>query len=241
MKLLPLLLLSLCSFSTRVLADDDIIKACRGDEITVDLSDPNKSNARPRIYELDPTLDALPKHLSLNRRTGVVNGIVRDSGFRNVYTIGVIGTDPVNQQSIVSSKKIQVDWCQGTRISRFWLVDTDTNLPVRVLKDGDTVSLSCLGGFSVEVETYAEIATEAQSEGDLTDKVVFKLDGMRVRTESVWPFALGGDVDGDYKAFPISLGEHRLEAIPYNANRDTGLSKEIIFTVVNGAESEFDA
>lgn len=226
-KLLPFFLLWL---STMVLAiDNDFIQVCRGDEITVDLSVPN---ARPRIYEVDRTKDALPKNLSLNRRTGVINGIVRDTGFRNTYNIGVIGTDPVNQQSIFSSTTIQVDWCQGTRVSRFWLVDTVTDKPVRVLNNGDIVSLKCLGGFSVEVETYAEIATEAQSEGDLTDKVTFRVDGKTIRTEQLWPYALGGDNGGNYHPFPIQLGEHRLEAIPYNANREQGVSKEIVFTVV---------
>ena len=45
------------------------------------------------------------------------------------------------------------------------------------------MNLAHLGGFSVDVETYAEIATEAQSEGDLTDKVTFKLNGETIRTE----------------------------------------------------------
>ena len=92
---------------------------------------------RPRIYEIDRTLDPLPKSLTLNRRTGILNGIVRDTGFRNVYNLGVIITDPVNQDTTHQTVEITVDWCQGTRVSRFWLVDTDTNLPIRVLNDGD--------------------------------------------------------------------------------------------------------
>lgn len=211
--------------------DDQVLKVCRGDEITLDLSDPN--NPRPRIYTLDTVnFDPLPRTLSLNRRTGVINGIVRDTGFRNVYNIGVIATDPVNQQTVIRDAKIQVDWCQGARVSRFWLVDTDTNSPVRVLNNGDTVSLSSLGGFSIEVETAAEIATEAQSEGDLTTKVTFTLDGRTIRTESYWPYALGGDIAGDYHEFPIKLGEHRLEATPYNSSRERGESVEIIFYIV---------
>lgn len=211
--------------------DESLLKVCRGDEITVNLA--SKTSSRPLIYTLDPTYDALPQTLSLNRRTGVISGIVRDSGFRNVYNIGIIGTDPTNQDSVYAQTKIQVDWCQGARVSRFWLVNTDTNTVVRVLNDGDTVSLGCLdGGFSIEVETMAEIATEAQSEGDLTDSIKFRLDGRLVRTEDYWPYALGGDNQGDYHEFPISLGEHRLEAIPYNASREKGLAMEIVFNIV---------
>lgn len=238
MKFLSLFLIYVYIAAQRVSADaspDETVMVCRGDEINVDMSVPG---ARPRIYEVDRTLDALPKSLTLNRRTGVLNGIVRDTGFRNVYSIGVIATDPVNQDTQHRSVEVTVDWCQGTRVSRFWLVDTETNLPVRVLNEGDTVNLAHLGGFSVDVETYAEIATEAQSEGDLTDKVTFKLDGQRIRTEGYWPYALGGDNAGDYHPFPITLGEHRLEAIPFNASGDEGVFKEIFFTVVNGVPEE---
>lgn len=92
-----------------------------------------------------------------------------------------------------------------------------------------------MGGFSVEVETGSEIATEAQSEGDLTDKVALKLDGQTIRTEGFYPYVLGGDIRGNYNTFPIELGEHRLEAIPYNSSGDRGVSKEIVFTVVEEA------
>ena len=228
MRKLAFLLLSLCHAVTTT--NDDIIKVCRGEEITVDLSDPLAK--RPKVYSLDTSMDALPSTVSLNRRTGVMNGLVRDAGFRNVYKIGVIGTDPVNQQSARAVTMIQVDWCQGTRVSRFYLVDTKTDSVLRVLNDGDTVNLGCLGGFGVEAETFAEIATEAQSEGELTHKVKFVLDGRGIRTESAFPYTLGGDNAGDYFPFLISAGEHRLKAIPYNSNGEQGVPKEIVFTVV---------
>jgi hypothetical protein len=240
MKLLiPLFLVYTCMVAQRVSAADadGKVHVCRGDEITVDFAPANASR-RPRIYEIDRTLGPFPKSLTLNRRTGILNGIVRDSGFRNVYNLGVIITDPVSQDTTHQTVEITVDWCQGSRVSRFWVVDTDTNMPIRVLRNGDVVNLAHLGGFSVDVETYAEIATEAQSEGDLTDKVTFKLNGETIRTEEYWPYSLGGDKDGNYFPFPITVGEHRLEAIPFNSSGEIGVSKEILFTVIDGESQE---
>lgn len=209
---------------------------CRGDEITIDMSDP--SAARPLVYVLDYTKDQLPNGVTLNRRTGIISGVIRDTGFQNRYNVGVIGTDPTTQGTYESIATIISEWCQGTRVSRFLLLDTDTNKIVRVVNDGDTIDLGCMGGFSIEAETFSEFAREAQSEGDLTARVKFTLDGKSIRTEKAFPFLLGGDVDGDYIDYSIAPGRHTLTATPYNPSGAVGKNLTITFTIVGDNHSQ---
>lgn len=228
------LLLTLALFTCQVTGERP--PNCFGDEVTIDLSNP--SAVRPLIYTLDKTQDSLPPGLALDRRTGVVSGVLRDTGFQNAYNISVIGTDPtdssVNYEDLWHvSTRIKSEWCTGSRVSRFLLINTDTNKIVRVVHDGDEIDLGChQGGFSMEVETFCEFSREAQSEGDLTSRVDFTLDGSHVSTETTFPYALGGNVNGKYIEFPIKAGEHVLTATPYNPSGDKGFQKTITFTIL---------
>ena len=227
--------LSLIAIVCFVASEAADVRVCRGDEVTIDLSDPTAS--KPLIYTLDTSKgnNELPPGLTLGSRSGVLNGVVRDSGFSNTYNINVVGTDPTARggDQYRGSAVLRVDWCLGARVSRFFLVDAVSNKIVRVVNDGDTIKLGCeVGAFNMEVETFTEIAREAQSEGDLTAKVTFELDGKVVRTESAFPFTLGGDVGGNYRKFPIQSGKHRLTATPFNLSGLKGEPKTIIFTIV---------
>lgn len=232
------LLLTLALFTTKVAGEKrppDYY--CFDDEVMIDLSNP--SAVRPLIYTLTQRNSCLPSGLVLDRCTGVVSGVLRDVGFQNAYNISAIGTDPSSVEdnhnlwhasTLLTSKR-----CTGSCVSRFLLINTDTNKIVRVVCNGDTIDLGCAptGGFSMEVETYCEISREAQSEGDLTSRVDFTLDGIFVNTETTFPYALGGhNGNGMYMEFPIQAGEHVLTATPYNPSGDKGFEKTITFTIV---------
>jgi Putative Ig domain len=241
-----LLFLTLVLFTVGKQEEEERTSFCFGDEVTIDLSNP--SAVKPLIYTLDKTHDKnrLPPGLSLDRRTGVVSGVLRDVGFQNTYQISVIGTDPTDDESTwEATKHMSSEWCTGSRISRFLLINTDTNKIVRVVRNGDTIDLDCLltgGGFSMEVETFCEFAREAQSEGDLTSRVDFTLDGKHVSTATTFPYTLGGhDGNGNYLEFPnISAGQHVLTAMPYNPSGDKGFQKTITFTIVRKSNMQED-
>ena len=70
----------------------------------------------------------------------------------------------------------------------------------------------------------------------IVESVRFELDGRRIRTENLPPYALGGDTEGNYASFPISAGTHTLTAIPFGANNAggrQGVSKSVTFEVVD--------
>jgi hypothetical protein len=250
---------------------------CFGDEVTIDFSNhysllsntgtrSGSRRARPLLYTLERGA-TLPPGLVLDRRTGIVTGVLRDRGFQNVYNITVVGTDPTESATPYdrlhrSSVVVTSTWCTGARISRFLLVPTTTTTtttrthnnnnnnnkvtPTRSIHNGDTIHLGCSGGggvrgsgFNLEVETFSEFSREAQSEGDLTGHVEFVLDGRLVRTERAFPFTLGGfDVNRGFLDFKISPGPHTLTAIPYNPSGHEGSSKTITFTIVVGVVAQ---
>ena len=207
---------------------------CFGDEVMIDISNP--SIVKPLIHTLDKMHDNhLPPGLTLDRHTGIVLGVLRDVGFQNKYTISVTGMDPTNDSTWETSAHITLEWCTGSHILWFLLINTDTNKIVRVVWNGDTIDLGCnISGSSLEVETYCEFAREAQLEGDLTSWVDFYMDGNHVSAATAFPFTLGGhDGSGNYIEYPnISIGEHVKTATPYNLSSDKGFPKTITFTIV---------
>jgi hypothetical protein len=243
-----LLLASLALFtSSRGVVTGQRPPDCFGDEVTIDFSNPSPTG-KPLIYTLDRGV-TLPPGLVLGRRTGIVTGVLRDTGFQNTYNITVIGTDPTDSTTLYdglyrSTTLVTSMWCTGARISRFVLVTPNTNKVTRVVKDGESIHLACLGGgggFNMEVETFTEFPREAQSEGDLTVRVDFVLDEKFVRTERSFPYALGGDVKGKYLEFPIQPGKHTLTATPYNPSGIKGFAKTISFTIIQQQGADADS
>jgi hypothetical protein len=64
--------------------------------------------------------------------------------------------------------------------------------------------------------------------------VVFKLDGVVIRTESVLPYAVAGDVNGLFNVWKPTVGAHTLTATPYSSTGGggtAGVSITVAFTV----------
>lgn len=100
-------------------------------------------------------------------------------------------------------------------ISRFMLVDAVTNADIGPLVDGGTIDFR-LHGKALNVRAEASAGP-----------VSFELDGVLVRTELTAPFALGGDVNGDYQPWTPTLGRHTLRAFSGST------SLEVNFTVID--------
>jgi hypothetical protein len=210
---------------------------CRGDDIVIRARGTD-ADRDPLIYTIDPAGDDLPEGLTLGTRSGRIEGILRRNageGSSTGYDITVVVTDPGGDSGSVTFNLFSVA-CEEPRISRFVLVDSQRDQDVRSLKDGDVIKLWWLSGrFNVRVEVYPETLAESFT-GVIVESVRFELDGTPIRTENVPPYALGGDISGDYASFPISAGTHTLTAIPFGANNaggPQGVSKTVTFEVVD--------
>ncbi len=64
-----------------------------------------------------------------------------------------------------------------------------------------------------------------------TSRVVFVLDGAKSFTDSVAPFALAGDTNGNYLDWMPSRGSHTLKATPYSSDGTVGPTYTLTFTV----------
>ena len=110
-------------------------------------------------------------------------------------------------------------------VTRFMLIDADSDLPIREINSGDILNYATLGPVNIE----------AQTQGDVSS-VKFEMEGpIRLRrTENVPPWALFGDRNGDYRASTLFPGKYTLKATPYElpaAVGESGMAKEIEFEV----------
>jgi hypothetical protein len=120
----------------------------------------------------------------------------------------------------------------GLSITDFKLVDAATEKDVMSISDGQTISLSELDLYKVNIRAVP--STDAGS-------IRFELNGLQTRTytDNRSPYALHGDNgDGNYyygNWYPPALGTYTLKATPYtsdNATGSAGAAKTITFTFV---------
>jgi hypothetical protein len=118
--------------------------------------------------------------------------------------------------------------------TNFVLVDTDANLPVSgydPLLDGATINITTVTA-PLSIIYNPGVATPGS--------VVFSLigpDGPYARTESKAPYALNGDSNGDYAAYPFVLGDYSLTATVYSSSGGSGdvlETQTIQFAFVDG-------
>ena len=105
-------------------------------------------------------------------------------------------------------------------VVKLYLVNTKDNKRIKLLEEGDKI--------------YGDqmVSIEAVTEPGKVGSVVFKLNGSKFRTENVAPYALGGDIDGNFGPVFFGEGKNTVEAIPYtkaNGNGDAGKSLKISF------------
>ncbi|MGA7305987.1 MAG: DUF5060 domain-containing protein, partial [Rhodothermales bacterium] len=114
-------------------------------------------------------------------------------------------------------------------VTSFTLVNADTDLDIGPLADGDTLNYATLPTLNLSVR--------ANTSPDPVGSVRFGYDGNdSYRTESIAPYALSGDTDGDYNPWTPALGGHLLTATPWTGSGATGTAGTplaIAFFVVN--------
>lgn len=116
-----------------------------------------------------------------------------------------------------------------TRIGSFTLVDATTDLPVSTfdpLRSGAVLNLD-------ELPLHLNIRAHA---GGSVESVRFEFeDEANYRTESIAPYALFGDTNGDFANGSLQPGNYTLTATPYMEDSgfgEAGFSRTISFSVV---------
>lgn len=114
------------------------------------------------------------------------------------------------------------------QIADFFLVDTNTNTVIEVLANGAVIDPANLDINNLSIT--ANIGTnEAGS-------VVFDFNGVQnFRTENVAPYALGGDIEGDFNSTTFNVGANTLTATPFlgsNGESRNGTPVTINFEVL---------
>lgn len=113
-------------------------------------------------------------------------------------------------------------------VSGLTLVNADSDGDVGPLRAGDILDTSILGTHNFSVRASVSGAVES---------VRFTLDGSVVKTESLAPYALMGDIGTDYLPWSAPAGPHTLTVTPYAGNDATGTAGApvtVTFTVVAG-------
>jgi hypothetical protein len=112
----------------------------------------------------------------------------------------------------------------------FTLINADTDQPVpgyEVLNNGAVINSASLPTTHLNIRANTNPAT--------VGSVRFGFDGNpNARIESAAPYALFGDVSGNYNAGTLSTGGHTLTGTPYtnkSATGTAGTSLTISFTV----------
>ncbi|MEM1339553.1 MAG: BspA family leucine-rich repeat surface protein [Bacteroidota bacterium] len=126
--------------------------------------------------------------------------------------------------------------CPTLSINSFTLINADTEEDLLELTNGTQIVLSALptNNFSIRANGTEDIGS-----------VRLVLDGplMNTRTESAAPFALFGDVRGNYKGNIFPVGMYSLTATPYSENRLGGVQGtplSINFEIVAGPAPDFE-
>ena len=120
------------------------------------------------------------------------------------------------------------------RVTSFTLVNAALDTDLRKLKDLDTLDF-------VKLSTNV-LNIRANSTPDTVGSVVFNLSGAEnsIRTESIVPYSLFGDISGNYVNWTPISGSYTLTATPYSGAGGTGnmgIPLTIQFIVTNDSSS----
>jgi uncharacterized repeat protein (TIGR02543 family) len=120
------------------------------------------------------------------------------------------------------------------QVSSFTLVNADTDLDLQTLSTGVVLNLATLPTANLTVRANTSPAT--------VGSVVFVLSGTQARTqtESLLPYALFADSNGDYNPWSpaLAVGNYTLQATPYTAaaaGATAGIPLNVSFSVVSQA------
>jgi hypothetical protein len=110
----------------------------------------------------------------------------------------------------------------------FTLIRADTDQELGLLTEGTVLNYASIG--------TNQLAVRANTSPSTVGSVVFKLDGVNIRTEGGAPYAIAGNTGSNYDPWTPSLGAHTLVATPYTASGGSGTAGAALtvnFSVIN--------
>jgi hypothetical protein len=114
----------------------------------------------------------------------------------------------------IGSVHIWLNVSEQMRITSFTLVDARTNQDIRTIEPFDTIDVGQLG---------TEINIRANTSPANVGSVIFSIDeNARYKVENGAPYSIGGDTNGDYKAWSPPSDYYSLTATPYTGSKGTG-------------------
>jgi hypothetical protein len=84
------------------------------------------------------------------------------------------------------------------RLKSFTLINAQTNQPIGLIEDNDVIDVQAVGASALSLRANINNNNNTTNLGS----VRFTIDGKRSAVENVVPYALGGDIFGDYRAVP---------------------------------------
>ncbi|MFC6223002.1 PQQ-dependent sugar dehydrogenase [Hymenobacter artigasi] len=115
---------------------------------------------------------------------------------------------------LATTKEVRLD--PNCNATSFTLVDADADVDIQALTNGAILNLATLPTRNLNIRANANPGT--------TGSVVFALSGAQTQnqTESVVPYALFSDVNGDYNPWTPPVGNYTLLATPYSGSGGSG-------------------
>jgi hypothetical protein len=120
----------------------------------------------------------------------------------------------------------------GQVVNNLILVNAETDKDIKTLVNGDVIDLAALPTRNLNIRAVVH--------PDTVGSVVFNLNNKVIVRENLAPYAIGGDIKGDYRAWTLPTGKHTLTATPYalkNGTGEKGTAHSVTFTVVDMSET----
>lgn len=111
------------------------------------------------------------------------------------------------------------------QITSLTLVNATTGKDIMTISNGAKISFSALGTNKINVRANTSAGTKS---------VIFKFDGVNVRTESGIPYTMYGDAGvGNYNPWTPALGVHTITTVPYTKEGASGTAGALYTVSIN--------
>ena len=118
----------------------------------------------------------------------------------------------------------------SNQVSSFTLMNASTDQALQTLTDGSTINLAALPTRSLNIRANTSPAQ--------IGSVVLAMSGAQTHTatETLLPYALFGDTNGNYNAWTPAVGSYTLRGTPYSGSKGSGTAGPALtvsFRVIN--------
>jgi PKD repeat protein len=118
-------------------------------------------------------------------------------------------------------------------VASFALIDSNTDQPISGLESLQANATLNLLNLPANISLRANVVDEVAS-------VAFDINGQPIRVENVAPYALAGDINGDYQPWNPTPGTYTVAATPFsefNASGSPGVPLSLVLKFISAAEN----